>query len=292
MSNENRAEPPFIHNPPEVLPEEDGLQWYYLAGDKTFGPCVTSEIRQLITVGQLPSDTYVFREGMTDWARANTESHFRLTPPPLATISVSQSRQPRFSINDLKAWRRKLMPYLVGLMLLMAGTIVGVHQIWSAKLRSNTLSCWTQYKEIKGQDFAYFDLDLVNSRKKQRSAMWEVYSRSMDKDLKNLIGARIVLWDRNIELTVQAQSKLSALQNKATLRGFVGGMLGGLLNPGNPVAGGAVVGGIAASSVNDEASNLLDSVHSATRALKAEYEKLDAYELEVEKILRSRYKWQ
>jgi hypothetical protein len=46
------------------------VQWYYLVGDKTCGPSTTEEIRELLSSGAIPSATYVFREGMKDWAKA------------------------------------------------------------------------------------------------------------------------------------------------------------------------------------------------------------------------------
>src|SRR5437763_1652107 len=77
---------------------------------------------------------------------------------------------------------------------------LGCLLVWNQVVKANTASSWATYREIHARDGAYYDLDTVNSLEKRRAAMWEVYSSTMDKDLKILIGARIVLLDKRIEL--------------------------------------------------------------------------------------------
>lgn len=61
MNNEHQNSPE-----PAQTTEESG--WYYLVGEKTCGPSTTEQIRSFIASGALPLQTYVFRDGMKDWA--------------------------------------------------------------------------------------------------------------------------------------------------------------------------------------------------------------------------------
>ena len=51
--------------------------WYYLVGHKTCGPSTTEEVRSLIESGAIINATYVFHEGMKDWAKAYTLQEFK-----------------------------------------------------------------------------------------------------------------------------------------------------------------------------------------------------------------------
>ena len=44
--------------------------WYYIEGDKQIGPVSENEIAGLIQAGHIKRDTYVWKEGMGDWAEA------------------------------------------------------------------------------------------------------------------------------------------------------------------------------------------------------------------------------
>jgi len=51
--------------------------WYYIVGDNTCGPITTEEIRNLIASGAIINGTYVFHEGMKDWAKAYALQEFQ-----------------------------------------------------------------------------------------------------------------------------------------------------------------------------------------------------------------------
>lgn len=67
--------------PPVAQPDDLGdsrnlPDWYYLIAAKTCGPNTTEEIQNLLSSGAIPASTYVFREGMKDWAKADSLQEF------------------------------------------------------------------------------------------------------------------------------------------------------------------------------------------------------------------------
>ncbi len=51
--------------------------WNYLAKDQTYGPVNTGQLQALLRTGTIPPETPVWREGMSDWAPANSLTDFR-----------------------------------------------------------------------------------------------------------------------------------------------------------------------------------------------------------------------
>jgi len=75
----------------DALPKK----WYYLEGDQTRGPSSTEEIKALLTAGSIPSSTFLYREGMKDWAKAATLAEFqdkRIEAPVLPCPDHAGSR--------------------------------------------------------------------------------------------------------------------------------------------------------------------------------------------------------
>lgn len=219
-------------------------------------------------------------------------------PPILATLNAAVPSTPVSDIANprpAKTVKRKLLnrytiigfPIVLVLICYLVGYIRDAIQI-----PKNTAYAWAKYQEIENEDSGLFDLDLKTATIKRRAAFYEVYCVKMDNDLKNLIASRIFLFDKLIQLMDQAETKDSALQTEANIKGFLGGMVGGILNPDNPARGGMVVGSMAASGVKDKQDSLLRTVNSAVTAWKEEKAKLDSYESDLKKTLSKRYHWQ
>ncbi len=77
------------------------VQWYFLIGDETCGPSTAEQIRNCLSSGAIPNDTYVFHEGMKDWAKADSMEEFQRClmstpnpgePPASHTEHVSKSK--------------------------------------------------------------------------------------------------------------------------------------------------------------------------------------------------------
>lgn len=80
MNNDNTQQPETANSPTQATGANnpgEAMQWYYLVGDKTCGPKTTEEIRGFIKSDALPNSTFVFREGMKDWATANALEDFQ-----------------------------------------------------------------------------------------------------------------------------------------------------------------------------------------------------------------------
>lgn len=58
--------------------------WHYMKNGAQTGPATTDEIKALIASGAIKADTLVWREGLAEWAAANTQSEFAGVVPPAA----------------------------------------------------------------------------------------------------------------------------------------------------------------------------------------------------------------
>ena len=61
----------------DVASEGNSDKWHYLVGDQTCGPKTAEEIRGLLDSGSIPNTTYVFRQGLKDWQRADSLPELR-----------------------------------------------------------------------------------------------------------------------------------------------------------------------------------------------------------------------
>ena len=71
-------------------------QWFYIAGDQQVGPVSEGQVRELIRRRELTSETLVWTETMTDWARAAATALFQpaaVTGPAPLQLSKSAKRE-------------------------------------------------------------------------------------------------------------------------------------------------------------------------------------------------------
>ena len=59
-------------------------QWYYTRNDKRFGPCTSTQLKQLALSGNLSRNDLIWREGMQEWAPADRLSG--IFPQGLPTV--------------------------------------------------------------------------------------------------------------------------------------------------------------------------------------------------------------
>jgi len=108
--------------------------WYYLEGETSRGPAPEAELRTLLREQRLPAHVLVWRDGMSDWATAESLGLVEVPEPPtaeeLAAASTAgesaQARYQRLPSLDLRsvAWRRlvaRLIDTILFMMLLAMG---------------------------------------------------------------------------------------------------------------------------------------------------------------------------
>jgi len=111
------------------------VEWFYLAGDKTCGPSTTEDIRRFIASGAISSDTFLFREGMTGWTKANLLPEFGSSTDAMATTPSAGSSKAFDHDKAKMAIDRSLRVALISVLILaVTGTVVGVAVIHHAKV--------------------------------------------------------------------------------------------------------------------------------------------------------------
>ncbi|MGJ8672922.1 GYF domain-containing protein [Rubritalea sp.] len=70
--------------------------WYYTLNGKQAGPISQDELTHKLT-GQLPADTLVWKEGMSEWLTASSIPDFSQTQPPSPAHSNSAPQEPKAS---------------------------------------------------------------------------------------------------------------------------------------------------------------------------------------------------
>jgi hypothetical protein len=83
-----RQSAPVLQSPSA---EPSSAKWYFLEGDQTRGPNTTDEITALLSAGSIPASTFVFREGLKDWAKASSFAEFQggsVLPPVHPRVPV------------------------------------------------------------------------------------------------------------------------------------------------------------------------------------------------------------
>ena len=71
--------------------------WYYSAdGQEKKGPVTETELKQMLSIGQVPATTMVWSEGMANWAPANSiaalqqqQAAVASTAAPLAAVAAA-----------------------------------------------------------------------------------------------------------------------------------------------------------------------------------------------------------
>lgn len=57
-------------------------QWYYAQDSQQLGPVNEAELKEHLATGKLPPTVLVWKEGMENWAMANSLPEFQFRPPP------------------------------------------------------------------------------------------------------------------------------------------------------------------------------------------------------------------
>lgn len=154
----------------------------------------------------------------------------------------------------------------------------------------NTPIIWNDYRAIQKKNPAALSLDDTQSVRIKGDQMIKLLEYDIDPDLRNHIQARVRLIDTGIALMQEALAGVKKIRNDSTVNSFLAGMVGGLLVPDDPVRAGMVFGEAAASGSRDKEEALANQIKRSTQALIDEDKKLDAYETELEALLRQRYK--
>lgn len=58
-------------------------QWYYAQENQQHGPLNEAELKEFLAVGKLPPTVLVWKDGMANWAMANSLPEFQFRPPPV-----------------------------------------------------------------------------------------------------------------------------------------------------------------------------------------------------------------
>ena len=73
--------------PPPLNRGQQQIQWYAAINDQQAGPFTEAQLQELIQQGQVTQESLVWRQGMSDWARAESlpelSAIFNMMPPPI-----------------------------------------------------------------------------------------------------------------------------------------------------------------------------------------------------------------
>lgn len=61
-------------------------EWYYAQENQQQGPVNEAELKEFLAVGKLPPTILVWKEGMANWAMANSLPEFQFRPPPVPSV--------------------------------------------------------------------------------------------------------------------------------------------------------------------------------------------------------------
>ena len=127
------------------------LEWYYLDGDKTCGPNTTEEIQYLLSSGSIPVSTWLFREGMKDWAQAESLEEFNVHASLGNDTSLPVVPQSPPVSNIPKSMRTRLVAgCLVGVLMLgIAGWYWTLHVPQMKEAEQARLAVITQQRNAE-----------------------------------------------------------------------------------------------------------------------------------------------
>jgi hypothetical protein len=83
--------------PQTIAPEEAGpAEWYYTRGGEELGPVTAAQIKQLIGIGEIVADDYLWLEGMSNWQRVAELPEFApaLSPKTAFPLAAGSAPQP------------------------------------------------------------------------------------------------------------------------------------------------------------------------------------------------------
>jgi hypothetical protein len=72
-------------------------EWYYSHDGQRHGPVSFDELKPLVVSGQLLSTDLVWKQGMPNWALANTVCDFSNVPPPFPSTRRAALEHPDYS---------------------------------------------------------------------------------------------------------------------------------------------------------------------------------------------------
>ncbi len=81
--------------------------WFYAQDSQHQGPFNEAELKEMLAVGKLPRAVLVWKEGMENWAAADTVPEFQFRPPP---IPSRQTTPPPARLASDPAPQEKLAP--------------------------------------------------------------------------------------------------------------------------------------------------------------------------------------
>ena len=113
--------------------------WHYAKGGEKHGPITATQLKQLVTTGQLAPDDLVWRENMTEWRKASTVKGLfpeQSGTPPIAPKPVSTSVEPVQQQQTI--WEQ---PIVIGLLFLCFWP-VGAYLLWK-KLSGKSVTSMT-----------------------------------------------------------------------------------------------------------------------------------------------------
>ena len=138
----------YEYTQPEPAPAE-AVEWFYVQNNHTSGPFNQEVIRQLIENGTITADTYVWKEGMKDWAHVrDTELASML---PLSSRIPSAPAGPAYN-NDIPGRglvkHKSIILYIV--LYIVTCSIWGL--VWIYNLASDVNNLAEQQNKPKGAD--------------------------------------------------------------------------------------------------------------------------------------------
>jgi hypothetical protein len=127
------------------------VEWYYLDGDKTCGPKTAEEIQNMLSSGSIPASTWLFREGMTDWAKAKSMQEFTAYASPGNNAAFPIPPPKPSSSNAPRSMRVRLVAGCIAgvLMLGIAGWCWGEHMRHIKKAEEARLATMAQQRNAE-----------------------------------------------------------------------------------------------------------------------------------------------
>lgn len=82
-----KAQPPA---PPPAAKKLQTREWFLFYNDSQYGPFTEEEVQGLAGVGKITPESFVWKDGMSDWEKIGSVAHFRSTFKNVAQIAMSE----------------------------------------------------------------------------------------------------------------------------------------------------------------------------------------------------------
>ncbi len=87
---------------PELAPAEDAAaEWFYTRGGEELGPVTTAQIKQLIGIGEVVADDYVWMEGLANWQRVTDTPEFARQLAPQGNFRLTTAATPAGAVSPM-----------------------------------------------------------------------------------------------------------------------------------------------------------------------------------------------